>query len=829
MFQNSSKIFVGYRALGVNADHVPCIIRYNKKHQETYAITSVGKAFHVYKCSNVGLVRVSDTLENEINCLASDTDYIYAAESNKIHAFRFGRKVIRTYEGHKANVLFILPFSSQLIAIDESNELKIWNIETKEEYLTLKFDKTQFEISCCMHPATYLNKILLGSKQGSLQLWNIKTSKLIYTFKSFQSAINIIQQAPAVNVVGIGLENGRIIIHNLKYDETIMSFVQDWGPVTSLAFRTDGNPVMISGSNLGHLAIWNLEDKRLIAQVREAHNASVTGMQTLQLEPLMVTSSSDNSIKIWIFDMPDGSCRLLRQRHGHHQSPTKIRFHGQNGTEILSAGLDSCLMSFSTDHDSKNKSLGRASFNKLETKRTGLKLDEHKMPPIIDFASEESKQSDWDGIVCIHQGIRLATTWDFSKSTMGKHKLDHERFATNEEKYRNEIATCCTLTSCGNFCLIGYSSGHVDKYNIQSGIHRGFYGEKKAHLEAVRGVTVDSLNRMTITASDNGEVIFWHFKNKQFSLKNLSISQKYNELKLDESISMINLHRDSGMLAIAQDDFTVVIVDIDTQKVIRKFSGHFNKISDMSFTSDARWLLTASMDCSIKIWDLPSARLIDCILFENAPISVSMSPASEFLATAHVNQNGIYLWSNKTLYTHVALRSLPADYMATIIKMPETSISSCNDNTENESQIQIDNGEMDEYKVYESPEQIASNLVTLSQLADSRWKNLINLDIIRQRNKPKEPPKVPKLAPFFLPTVSTLTGFSFDRNDNKDPDGAPKSKISKLVSLNMLLSDFSNTLLKAKSNNDCKYNRNLSRAFKIDQIFTFKTKKYYQK
>lgn len=48
----SSKIFGAYRALGVNSDHVPCVVRYNQKHQETYVITSVGRAFHVYKvCS----------------------------------------------------------------------------------------------------------------------------------------------------------------------------------------------------------------------------------------------------------------------------------------------------------------------------------------------------------------------------------------------------------------------------------------------------------------------------------------------------------------------------------------------------------------------------------------------------------------------------------------------------------------------------------------------------------------------------------------------------------------------------------------------------------
>lgn len=44
-----------------------------------------------------------------------------------------------------------------------------------EEYLQLNFDKALFTVSAIMHPSTYLNKILLGSEQGPLQLWNIKS------------------------------------------------------------------------------------------------------------------------------------------------------------------------------------------------------------------------------------------------------------------------------------------------------------------------------------------------------------------------------------------------------------------------------------------------------------------------------------------------------------------------------------------------------------------------------------------------------------------------------------------------------------------------------
>ena len=34
--------------------------------------------------------------------------------------------------------------------------------------------------------------------------------------------------------------SGDIYLQNLKYDETVVKFQQDWGAVTSLTFRADG-------------------------------------------------------------------------------------------------------------------------------------------------------------------------------------------------------------------------------------------------------------------------------------------------------------------------------------------------------------------------------------------------------------------------------------------------------------------------------------------------------------------------------------------------------------------------------------------------------------
>jgi hypothetical protein len=46
-----------------------------------------------FKCSNMGLIRVSDLLDDEISCLGIDANFIYAAAGKSVYAFLFGRKV----------------------------------------------------------------------------------------------------------------------------------------------------------------------------------------------------------------------------------------------------------------------------------------------------------------------------------------------------------------------------------------------------------------------------------------------------------------------------------------------------------------------------------------------------------------------------------------------------------------------------------------------------------------------------------------------------------------------------------------------------------------
>lgn len=102
----------------------------------------------------------------------------------------------------------------------------------------MQFDPKAFHISCLFGPLSYQNKILLGSHQGALQLWNVQSQKQVYWFKGFGAGVTCLAQAPAVDICAVGLADGCVYLHNLRYDITLLRFIHDGGAITSITFKS---------------------------------------------------------------------------------------------------------------------------------------------------------------------------------------------------------------------------------------------------------------------------------------------------------------------------------------------------------------------------------------------------------------------------------------------------------------------------------------------------------------------------------------------------------------------------------------------------------------
>ena len=741
------------------------------------------------------------------------------------------------------------------------------------------------KITSIVHPATYVNKFVVGFSNGQLELWNFHSKKLLYTFKSHLAclgsqqdedavdsanttpipSVTCMEQSPACDVIAVGFSNGRIVLLNLKLDRALFSFSQTGGAVTSLSFRTDGGsekcPYLASASADGRIHIWNLGtnssragadeddisaadklrvrlDRKLQSTLEEAHCGAISKVEFVYGEPILISAGAeDNSLKVWIFDAPDGTARLLRSREGHRGAPSRIRFYGGTthvsmrdnadamSCEMISAGTDGTLRLFNTAIEAQNRELSQ----KPILKKLGLQRRNERLSPCTAFDFCETRQRDWGNMVSIHKDTASAFVWKYKHRVVTEMVLKQPHWQDNSRKFhsdRRTHATAVALSPCGNFCVVGTRGGAIYKYNLQSGLPRGAFPatavsdaalsdiQKKSkipgniyhdmhkmlgeqvvplnkkpeeevtaaaeaaaqkagpiaqtgHTQEVAGLFIDMLAVSMVSCGYDGLVCFWDFNTQEL----------VHKIDLGVPQVLMQGFRDASFFAVAGQDRVIRMYDINTHRLSRRFAGgHSREITDMAFTPDGRRLLSSALDCTLRVWDLPTGRCLNWLQFDSPIQSMAVSLSGEYLCLAQAEKEGIYMYIDRSLYETVHMWREPvaptkvADSLVLALdeETVEAAASADRDNAEAATE-----GEGEGITVTAPQAHVLSSegkaredgtqrgeagTITMSAVPRAYWTSLFNLEAIKQRNKPTAAPAPAPQAPFFLPSVVRTGG-----------------------------------------------------------------------
>ena len=822
--------------------------------------TSVGRCLHTYdlrKGLNLVFLTRPQTPTN-ITSTVAWKDRVFAAwggeaPSSDLGVWVFKRgKIVGELEIPNdlcEPITQIAVFGSWIIGCC-STRVQVWKTVTYEHYTTLTPTMSRrgsqggvLSGGICNMP-TFLNKVFVGKRDGSLDIWNLSTGKLIYTIlplNTTSGAVTALVPTPALSVLAIARADGSIVLHNIRTDKTVLSLNAKGSSslITSISFRTDGlgagedgskaGVMATAGPASGDVAFWDLNNGgRVSGILRGAHNppsqsgdsGGINKIEFLPGQDVMVTTGRDNALKSWIFDANSLSStpRILHSRSGHGAPVTRLGFVPSNsdgaeaaGKWLMSAGRDQSLWGFSLRRDGQSTELSQGNIRKKAKKLGTLgknldtepstTLEDLKAPEITCMAcslnrdggmgassgggrvwtnttskkgpadASESNATGWESVVTGHRGDKYARTWYWGRKKAGRWAF---------ESGDSTEVTSVAVTACGTFALVGSAGGSISMFNLQSGILRLKFpssltpaqarrlrsghalgsndGQRKftlgegRHRKAVTGLMVDGLNRTLISCSLDGKIKFWDFLTGclqdeiDWSPMSAIISSQY--------------HRPNDLIALSCDDLSIRVVDTETKKLVRELWGCLGQISDFCFSNDGRWIIAASMDSVIRVWDLPTGHLVNALRVESPCTALAFSDTGEYLATAHADSVGINIWNNRTLFTHVPTRLIQEDEITPAIAPTSSGehgqdlISAAFDDDDSSSSGE-DNPDIT-HPSLPSPDQLSLSLQTLSLVPKSRWQTLLHLDTIRLRNKPKEPPKPPEKAPFFLPSLDKM-------------------------------------------------------------------------
>ncbi|KAL3454924.1 Utp21 specific WD40 associated putative domain-containing protein [Aspergillus heterothallicus] len=820
-----SRIFSPFRTLGlVSPTSVPftCARLGKANYQVT---TSVGRCLHTYDIQHgLKLVFVSRPQTPEhITASFAWQDKTFAAWGvsgaglqGGIWVFKRGKKVASLstpHDGSPEPIERLLVFGAWIVG-SCAKSVKIWKNGSYEYYTTISCGHETNVTQICNMP-TYLNKIFVGKIDGAVEIWNVKTGKLIHTIlPALPNAgpVTVLQPSPVLSVIAIAYKNGAISIQNIETGQSIITFRQTQS-TTSITFRSDGfgagedgrqSGVMATASvDSGDIRLWDLNrGGRMVGVLRGAHRvqgdqsgSGINHIEFLDGQAVIISSGKDNSLRTWIFDETPFSPipRSLHSRRGHSDTITAISFlpSASDGSEstakwILSASKDCSLWGFSLRKDSQSTEVSQGSAEQKAKKKGDTRLamgtsssasqNGLRTPEVTCIAcslnrdggmsgatagpvwanptatdTTTSNKMGWESIVTGHRGDKYARTWFW-----GKKKAGRWVFQTDDGTDVKSVA----ISQCGTFALVGSAGGSIGIFNMQSGQHRQSLPSQKTktrtngkietghptdkHSKAVTGLTIDALNRMVVSCGLDGRVKFWDFQ---------------SGLLLEEldwhpmtAITALRHNNISDLVAFSCDDLSIRVVDLETKKIVREFWGCAGQINDFTFSNDGRWIIAASMDSIIRVWDLPTGHLIDAFRVPSTCTSLAMSPTGDFLATAHADSLGIGLWSNRSLFIPVSTRnlnvddvhdtSLPSSSAEGGIGVLDAAFTRDNEQSENDGPLL-------------PTKQLSQGMLTLSLVPKNKWQTLVHMDLIKERNMPKEPPKAPAKAPFFLPAPSS--------------------------------------------------------------------------
>ncbi|KAL1838319.1 hypothetical protein VTJ49DRAFT_2809 [Mycothermus thermophilus] len=713
--------------------------------------------------------------------------------------------------------------------------VEIWNVSTGKLIYTILPPHPDCGAVTCLQPSPALSLLAIAYAAGPLVIQNVLTDK------------------PVLLLNGAGTEDAPVTCVSFRSDGQGAGPDGRKDGVMATATGASGD-VTFWDLNKGGRVMGVLRSAHNPPSHDREVRGGISRIEFLPGQPVIVTSGLDNSLKSWIFDESPFSPvpRILHSRSGHAAPVRCLQFLPSDfdGAEagskwLLSGGRDRSLWGWSLRRDGQSAELSQGAIRKKARKMGILAggghgptttLDDLKAPEITCIASslnrdggigampgkqviwdkgndkarptnaELSAMTGWESVVTGHKDDPWARTWFW-----GRRRAGRWAFKTGDGEPVSSVA----VSPCGTFALIGSAGGSIDVFNLQSGRHRQRFPSRltpaqlrqlkmqqlKAldgvdklrargssfapgtgrHTGAVTGLVVDPLNRTVMSCGLDGKIKFWDFVTGNL----------INELDWAPMvrITACRYHPGSDLLAVACDDQSIRVVDVETRQTIRELWGCRGDVTDFCFSPDGRWIVAAAADSVVRVWDLPTSHLIDAFRLERPCTALAFSATGEYLAGAVEGDLGVQLWTNRTLFRHVPTRQI-SDSDVVASAAPTASGEGGQGLIEAAFEETGDAEEESDGIAAPTVDQLSEEMVTLSLVPKSRWQTLLHIDLIRARNKPKEPPKAPEKAPFFLPSLGNNPASLLPAETEKKPEpgGSRLTQLDRLKDRQVLTS-----------------------------------------
>ncbi len=485
-----------------------------------------------------------------------------------------------------------------ILAYDSSTKVVLWDMVKQSQKSVIEVSNDRDELCVAISPDG--KTIACGSYYGTTNLYDVDTGIMKATYSSEHNVTGV-DFSPDGQFLLIedtdSLRSKSISLRNVLTGKEIHSINVSDDDVNGVAFSPDGKLIASTGEKKDQLLLWNAE-----------HASDDEQKKIVYCYTSYSLTFSPDSKMLAIGQL--GEVSLIDPNTGK-----RIGFHTPNTEEVISVAFspDGKTLASATDHQIYLWDIVRAQ-------------------PIATFNSESDKNVKSiaispDGSIIASGGFDDSLTlWD-AVTRVKKNKFEFETGAVNNIAFSpngNTVAVATKgvvhlldrptgqmnplrLPHLGRIFSLMYSpdgktlacSGHnglVIIIDVATGKQRMTL---RGHDDNVNRVVFNPEGTLLASGGDDEKVILWD----AMTGEKLHVHTAY-----DSEVWSLTFSPDGNTIAVGGRSYKIGLLDVKTHEY-SKISDRISSITDMSYSSDGKSLVTSSMR-GLHLWDMEKGRTI---------------------------------------------------------------------------------------------------------------------------------------------------------------------------------------------------------------------------
>ena len=536
--------------------------------------------------------------------------------------------MIRSLEGHQDSIttVAVSPDNSKILTGSADNTIRLWELATGQCVST--FAGHQNSVTCVVF-STDGTLALSGSRDRTVRLWDVSSGTCLRVLEGHRDTVEAVAIIADDRKAISASSDGTIRVWDVEVSTCLDVFDEHRGPVMALAADSAGL-LAVSGSQDGGIRIWDVAGHRCTHAI-EGHSAAIVSITLSNDGRFALSGSRDGTLKVW--HPAAGQC--LATCTGH-QAPILAAAISADGSYAASTSRDQTVRFWDT---SNGRCLNTFSGHNGPVTAVAIASDRR----FVVSGGEDRTIRVWrtkpipedlsvPALICqaVASEVALSTGRAFEEA------LHHARAAIAQGNF---------LEAAKYLRIARAQPGHR---RTPEAMHewRSLYTRlPRIHFLGAweeAGLTQQAGTLKLAYITPNVRYALVVDKENALSLRDLSRGGVVCEFDRETGAVMSACLTDDGTRALT-GGWDIKFWDAQTGKLLRQFERQPEMVNSVDITKDARYAASAS-GRAVKIWDVETGRCMGHFVGHTADINVARWSPDERLLLSAGEDKTLQVW-----------------------------------------------------------------------------------------------------------------------------------------------------------------------------------------